>query len=80
MRKRVYSNIIIIVIIATSLSFGGYFFYKYQKLQNSAGAVAQKEAKDLLAKVAEIYLIPTGEEPTTATVSDPKRTARCPRV
>ncbi len=65
------SNIIIFVIIFTSLAFGGYFYYQYKKLQNNPNTVAQKEAKDLLSKVAEIYLIPTGEEPTVATVSDP---------
>lgn len=64
-------NIIILVIVVTSISFGGYFYYKYRKLQNNSNTAAQKEAKDLLAKVAEIYLIPTGEEPTIATVSDP---------
>ncbi len=71
MTKRRFSNIIILVIMITSFSFGGYFYYKYKKLQNSPNVTAQKEAKDLLAKVAQIYLIPTGEEPTIATVSDP---------
>ncbi|MEK7585900.1 MAG: hypothetical protein AAB477_01540 [Patescibacteria group bacterium] len=65
------SAIIIIVIIATSLSFGGYFYYKYTKLIKNPNAEAKKEAEDLLSKVAKIYLIPTGEEPTVATVSDP---------
>lgn len=64
-------HIIVFVVVVTSLSFGGYFYYKYRKLQNSPNAAIQKEAKDLLAKVAQIYIIPTGEEPTIATVSDP---------
>ncbi len=68
-----FLNVIIFVIIFTSLAFGGYFYYKYKNLANrpNTNAVAEKEVKDLLAKVAEIYLIPTGEEPTVATVSDP---------
>lgn len=72
-KKKIFSlsAVVIFVVVVTSLSFGGYFFYKYQKLTANPNAAAQKEAKDLLAKVAEIYLIPTGEEPTVATVSDP---------
>jgi hypothetical protein len=65
------ANVLVFVIVLTSLFFGGYFYYQYRKLQNNPTTVAQKEAQDLLSLVAKIYLIPTGEEPTIATVSDP---------
>ncbi len=70
MRVRVFINIIILVIIGTSLSFGGYFYYKYSKLER-ASTISQKNIKDLISKVGDLYLIPEGEEPTIATVSDP---------
>lgn len=66
-------NIIIFVILLVSFAFGGYFYYQYRKLATNQNSKAEKETKDLLAKVAEIYLIPTGEEPTIATVSDPEK-------
>ena len=34
-------------------------------------AVSELEAIDILGKVSKLYLIPDGEEPTIATVSDP---------
>ena len=71
MRKRIFFNIIIFVIVVTSLAFGGYFYYQYRNLQNNSNINNQKETQDLLSKVAQLYLIPTGEDPTIATVSDP---------
>lgn len=71
MTKRKFINIVTSVIVITSLLFGGYFYYQFHKLKSSPNLQVQKEAQDLLSKVAQIYLIPTGEEPTIATVSDP---------
>lgn len=70
---RLFKNIIISTVILALLAFGGYFFYKYRQLQKGSNSEAQKEAKDLLGKVARLYLIPTGEEPTVATVSEPEK-------
>lgn len=58
----------LVVILALCLS--GYFYYKLQSLENNIDN--KQETKDLLSKVAKLYLIPTGEEPTIATVSDPE--------
>jgi hypothetical protein len=71
MTKRKFINIVMSVIVFTSLVFGGYFYYQFRTLKNNPNVQVQKETQDLLAKVARIYLIPTGEEPTIATVSDP---------
>lgn len=70
-KKFATSNMILIVVVVTSLCFGGYFYYQYKQLKKNPNAEAKKEADDLLSKVAQIYLIPIGEEPTVATVSDP---------
>lgn len=71
MSKQKFINRIMLVILIIALSFGGYFYYKLHKLESSSNS--KKEAQDLLGKVAKIYLIPTGEEPTVATVSDPQK-------
>lgn len=71
MTKRKLINITFFVVAITSLFFGGYFYYQFRTLKNNPDTQAQKEAQDLLGKVAQLYLIPTGEEPTIATVSDP---------
>lgn len=69
--KQRFLNRVMLFILIITISFGGYFYYKLHKLQTSSNS--KKEAQDLLGKVAKLYLIPTGEEPTVATVSDPQK-------
>lgn len=69
--KQMFINRALLIVAIVGVALGGYFYYKLYNLQKNPNAENAKEAKDLLAKVAEIYLIPTGEEPTIATVSDP---------
>ena len=69
---RFIANLVVGLVIIASLAFAGYFYYKLHKIErNTNGEAAKQEAQDLLGKVAKIYLIPTGEDPTIATVSDP---------
>jgi hypothetical protein len=73
MSKQQFINRVLLVVLLIAIGFGGYFYYKLNSLQKNPTAEASKEAKDLLGRVAKIYLIPTGEEPTVATVSDPEK-------
>lgn len=73
MTKQKFINLVMMIIVVIALCLSGYFYYKLHTIQKDI-AVNDKnkqEAKDLLGKVAKLYLIPTGEEPTIATVSDP---------
>ncbi len=40
-------------------------------MKNISNSKTNKEEKDIITKVSNIYLIPSNEEPTVATVSDP---------
>lgn len=73
MTKQKFINRILLIVAILAISFGVYFYYKLHTLQKNPNAESVKEAKDLLGKVAKLYLIPTGEEPTVATVSDPEK-------
>ncbi|MFA6251397.1 MAG: hypothetical protein WC603_02105 [Candidatus Paceibacterota bacterium] len=72
MKKRKVINILIIIIALVALAFSFYFYYKLNKIENNSGVMMQKDLEDLLSKVGEHYLLPQGEEPTLATVSDPE--------
>jgi hypothetical protein len=72
MNKQKTITIAFIIIAVVATAFGGYFYYKLRSLQNNPQVTVQKEKEDLLAQVGDLYLIPTGEDPTIATVSDPK--------
>ncbi len=71
MAKQRFINRVVLLVALLAICFGGYFYYRLHSLQNNASSEASKETKDLLGKVARLYLIPTSEEPTVATVSDP---------
>ncbi len=59
-----------IAIIAVVLA--GYFYSQLRVLKQNPQAIAQKEVADLVAKVSKLAILPVGESPTVATVSDPE--------
>jgi len=65
-------GVIFLIITLVSVGSGVYFFRQYRKseeqLKNPIDA-AKKEAKELLAKVRKLMVLPN-EEPTVATVAD----------
>lgn len=64
-------NTFLVVIAIAGLALGGFYYYKYQQLKNtSPGAAGQAEAKDLVTKVSRLMILPSGELPTIATISD----------
>ncbi|MEN9405596.1 MAG: hypothetical protein RLY47_555 [Candidatus Parcubacteria bacterium] len=71
-RSRFNKKAILLVIIFAILAGAAfYFFTKYQELKENPDVVNQEEAIDLAAEVGEIMVVPQGEVPTIATVSDP---------
>lgn len=58
------------------LVIAGYFFVQYrtaeQKLSQTSG-LATEESKKIIAEVSKLIMLPTGEEPTVATVKDPEK-------
>ena len=61
---------VVAVIIAIALA--GYFYYELYKLRQNPQTQAEQEVKDLTARVGRLAVLPTGETPTIATVSDPE--------
>lgn len=59
------------IISLIAIIVAGYFFIQLNKLQQSPQIMAQQEVTDLVAKVSKLIVLPTGETPTIATVSDP---------
>lgn len=72
MKKSKVINIVIIFVTIIALSFGGYFYYKLNKFQNTPKDLKEKEASSLVEMISSHYLFPVNESPTIATVSDPE--------
>ncbi len=71
MKKRKVINVIVIYILIVAVCFGGYFYYKIHKFQNTPKDVKEEEVSSVISQVSNLYLFPSGESPTIATVSDP---------
>jgi len=71
-KKQKIFNIVISFIAIIAVSLGGYFYYQLRILKANPQTVAKEESESLISKISRIYLLPTGEDPTVATVSDPE--------
>jgi hypothetical protein len=60
--------VLIVVLLATSIYFG----YQYYLLSQDPEQAAQAEVKRLVSEVSRLVILPEGENPTIATVSDPE--------
>lgn len=70
LKKRIF-KVIIPVVAIIAIVFAGYFYFQVRKLEQNPQAVSQQETADIVAKVSKLIVLPTGETPTVATVSDP---------
>jgi|CXWL01.1.fsa_nt_gi hypothetical protein len=70
--KKLLTPILVIVFLAL-LGATGYFYYEVTKLKEDPQAQARQEAEELVAIVGKLILLPQGELPTIATVSDPEK-------
>lgn len=60
----------LVLILAIGLAL--YFFTEAQGLKKNPNSIVEKETKSLVTKVGQLLVLPTGETPTVATVSDPE--------
>lgn len=63
--------ITLVVIVVVALAVAGYFYNQVRILKQDPQLAARQEVVDLVAKVGRLLVLPTGETPTIATVSDP---------
>lgn len=72
------NKVIAILIVIAVLAIGSsvYFYREYaktQKLLKNPTEATKEETRELVAKVEKLIELPTGEEPTVATVTDKKK-------
>ncbi|OGG37544.1 hypothetical protein A2110_02310 [Candidatus Jorgensenbacteria bacterium GWA1_54_12] len=63
-----------VAVIALGASGAAYYFYsRYATLMEEPQRIAQEDTSKLLERVGRLIVLPVGEEPTIATVSDPEK-------
>lgn len=60
------------VITVVAIALAGLMYMQLMKVKQNPQAQAQKEVRELVAKVSKLVVLPEGETPTVATVSDPE--------
>lgn len=63
--------LIISMIAVVAIVFAGYFYFQLRTVKQNSEVVSKQEVADLVAKVSDLIVLPVGETPTIATVSDP---------
>jgi hypothetical protein len=72
MRNAVIAIVIVFVLGASGAA--AYFYKKYSSVKNSdAATVAKTDAQTTVAQVGKLIVLPTDEDPTVATVTDPAK-------
>ncbi|HEX9503751.1 MAG TPA: hypothetical protein VF974_05540 [Patescibacteria group bacterium] len=67
--KKILMGLVVVLLLGTS-GAAGYFYKQYDNLKKNPNKVAEDETKTLIAAVGKLILLPTGEQPTIATVTD----------
>ena len=77
-------SIIISILVALLIVSGAGFFYYYSQSKKAVGAADtsleahKKDLADTIKAVGKLMVLPEGEEPTIATVSDPAKLSNQP--
>jgi cell division protein YceG involved in septum cleavage len=72
MSKKNLMKIIFQIIAVLAVVLAVYFYLQVRDLKKNPNVVAQQEVTSLVAKVGRLVVLPEGETPTVATVSDPE--------
>jgi hypothetical protein len=70
--KKLLSILVTIVVIA-ALAFGAYSYYRLSHVKSDTEISTKVGVDDLITRLSQLYLVPNGEVPTIATVTDPEK-------
>jgi len=65
-------SVILLALVVVSGAAAAYFYNQLNILKANPQVVAQKEADELISRVSQLIVLPEGEAPTIATVTDPE--------
>ena len=63
---------ILAILAVVAIGAAVYFYSQLSQLRADPQRIAQEEVKSLVIKVGKLIVLPEGEEPTVATVTDPE--------
>ncbi len=69
---KILISLLVIFFIASAV-FAGYYYKKVKDLTKNESALKDTQLKEVIEKVGKLVVLPQGEQPTLATVSDPSQ-------
>jgi len=64
---------VVTILFVASLATAAYFWKQLDDFKNNPQKVAQVEVDKVVSKVGQLMVLPEGEQPTVATVTDPDK-------
>jgi hypothetical protein len=72
-KKGANATLVVLSLAIVAISgVAGYFWYQNSQLAEGQTGTENEEIQDIIANISEFFVLPTDEEPTVATVSDPE--------
>ena len=71
--KRSKVVLVLTIVCISLISLTGYLFIQNQSLKDDSGSGSDSEAKEVVAKVGEIFAIDSSSKPTVARIDDPEK-------
>lgn len=65
--------VVLVAVVVVALGSAYYFYSEYSALKKNPDKIIQEKNKKLIAQVGRLIVLPEGETPTVATVSDPEK-------
>jgi hypothetical protein len=65
--------IVLAILVAGAGGAAYYFYHQYTTLKNNPNQASQEETTRLINEVSKLMVLPSGEDPTIATVIDPAK-------
>jgi hypothetical protein len=64
---------ILVILLLVAIGAASYFYLQFAELKKNPQRIAQQEVQELVSKVSKLIVLPEGETPTVATVTDPEK-------
>ncbi len=74
--KKIIGGLLTVTLVA--LAVATYFYIQFVSAKNNPQKFAEEDAQKLVAEVSKLILLPQGETPTVATVTDPEKLSSQP--
>ena len=71
LRKKILNPVVLFVALVIMILLAGYFYWENTQLRENTQLDSEREVQELVERVSRLIVLPEGEIPTVATVSDP---------